>query len=115
MRSLLAFLMTVMLCFTVFHTGETMAHGLVEKLEHHVGGSMDGDHAIHEKHVETDDSDQHIDRFHHAHDTVTHLLVVVPTQVQVTSPPLPRGHVPLPVSFTRQHSNIRIDRPPRRA
>lgn len=115
MRRLLAILMILMLCLTVLHTGETMAHGVVEALEHHEDG-----HGIptsgHDRHVETPAHDQSVVWFHHAHDTTSHLLVVVPALSSLADMPVPpRGHAAVPAHFTRQHNYTRIDRPPRQA
>lgn len=115
MRRILAILMTLMLCLTVVHTGETMAHGIVEAIEHHHDGDGGTDPEQH-PHVEPPTHEPNVGWFHHAHDTTSHLMVVVPALAGLADLPVPpRGHAPVPDHFTRQHNHIRIDRPPRQA
>lgn len=112
MRRIIAIFMTLMLCLTVLHTGETMAHEMVEALEHHEDGHGSPGADDH-PHVEAPADGQHVGWFHHAHDTTSHLLVVVPVLASLADMPIPRGHAPVAAQFTQQHNYIRIDRPPR--
>lgn len=115
MHRILSLLMTLMLCLTVLHTGETMAHGVAEAMEHHHADGQGDKQADHGRQVEAAETGPHADWLHHAHDATGHLLVVVPAISDLVKPPIQRGHVRLPAYFTHQSAYIRIDRPPRAA